>query len=93
MFAETIIAVTAILIGGTIFIIPIAGLTARFAVKPLVEAWAKNRSDAVGDMVIVQLEGRVSLLEEQVQSLERDNARLLEEAEFQLRLREGEARR
>ena len=37
-------AFLAILLGGLTLLIPVAGLTARFALKPLIEAWARARN-------------------------------------------------
>jgi hypothetical protein len=80
------IPIVAILVGGTIVLLPLAGLVARFALKPLVEAYAQTREvPRTGEQVRL-LESRIALLEEQVQRLERDHDRILDEADFQRRL-------
>ncbi len=86
-FGETLVAMTAVVLGCTIVIIPVAGLTARFAMKPLLESWnrARNVSGENGQQLAI-LERRVSILEQQVEVLDRDNTRLLDEAEFRERL-------
>jgi hypothetical protein len=86
MESEFIVAITAILIGGMVIILPLAGLVARFALKPLIDSYAQVRESAEGGDSLRMLERRLDLLEEQVQLLERDNSRLLDAAEFQRRL-------
>jgi hypothetical protein len=86
MESEFIVAITAILIGGMVIILPLAGLVARFALKPLIDSYAQVRESAEGGDSLRTLERRLDLLEEQVQLLERDNSRLLDAAEFQRRL-------
>jgi hypothetical protein len=83
---DLLIPILAILVGGTAFIIPVLGFTARFALKPLVESWTKLREAPLADERLQMMERRVSLLEEQVQSLERENHRLVEEADFRMQL-------
>jgi hypothetical protein len=86
MESEFIVAITAILIGGMVIILPLAGLVARFALKPLIDSYAQVRESAESGDSLRMLERRLDLLEEQVQLLERDNSRLLDAAEFQRRL-------
>jgi hypothetical protein len=86
---DALIPLTAILIGGLVLIIPLAGLTARFALKPLVEAYGRSREASGSEDRIRGLDRRIALLEDQLEALERDNARLLEDAEFRLRLAEA----
>jgi hypothetical protein len=86
-FGETLVAMTAILLGCTIVILPIAALTARYALKPVLETWVQLREGPVAQERIEMMERRVALLEKQVEILERDNSRLLEAADFHARLR------
>lgn len=83
---ELLIPLAAILVGGTAIILPIAGLTARFALKPVVEAFARLKSSTGAEQRLELMETRMALVEEQMHALERDNARLREESEFQKRL-------
>ena len=83
---ELLIPIIAILVGGTAFIIPVVGFTVRFALKPLIESWSKLREGSAADERMILMERRVSMLEEQVQTLERDNLRLVEEADFRMQL-------
>ncbi|MET0397709.1 MAG: hypothetical protein ABW277_12840 [Longimicrobiaceae bacterium] len=71
-------------IGGLLIIlIPVAGLTARFALKPIVEAIFKAR-ESPGETAI--LEKRVALLEQQIRSMEGSMERLVEDSEFRRQL-------
>lgn len=65
-----LIPIFAILMVGLIVLVPVAGLTARFALRPAIEAYAKLRS-AHGDEGMVRvLDQRVSLMERQIENLE-----------------------
>jgi hypothetical protein len=83
-------AVVAIVMGMLVVLIPVAGLTARFAIKPITESLARMRQGNVDQQVVQLLERRVTLLEQEVHGLggvRDDVARLLEEAEFQRQLK------
>jgi len=83
-------AVLGIVMGMLVVLIPITGLTARFAIKPITESLAKLRQGNADRQVVDMLERRVSLLEQEVHGLGgmRDEvSRLLEEAEFQRQLK------
>lgn len=88
---EILIPITAILVGGAVIIIPLLGLTARLALRPLVESWTRLRETPLADERIRMMERRLSLVEEQVQLLENENVRLIEDAEFRLKLDGAEA--
>ena len=67
---ELLIPIIAIVLGGLIFLVPIAGLTLRFALKPALEAYASMRElNGQGQEVRI-LEQRVALLEERLQGIE-----------------------
>ena len=82
---EIFIPITAILVGGIIIGIPILGITARFAFKPVAEAFMRMKSANADDRVPL-LERRLALMEEQFHALERSHDRLLEESEFNRQL-------
>ena len=86
---ELLIPILGILMGGLMFLIPIAGLTARFAIKPIMEAIAKGRDASGTNRELAVLEQRVALLEQQYQSLETSVERLGEVKEFERRLTTG----
>jgi uncharacterized protein (DUF2164 family) len=86
---EAIIAALAIFLGMMVVLIPIAGLTARFALKPLMEALRSYR-ELQGDNQAQQLvERRMALMEEQVHSMDRTIRELAEESEFRRDLESG----
>jgi len=82
-------AIVGIFMGSLMVLIPVAGLTARFALKPIVESLARLRESSNKGEAITLLERRMALLEQEVQSVTgiRDEvARLVEELEFQRKL-------
>ena len=84
-----LIPILGIVMGGLMFLIPIAGLTARFAIKPIMEALAKGREAGANNREVAVLEQRVALLEQQYQSLETSVERLGEVKDFERRLTSG----
>ncbi|NIP58233.1 MAG: hypothetical protein GWM92_08200 [Gemmatimonadetes bacterium] len=82
--------IVAIVMGISIILIPILGLTARFALKPTVEALSKFFESKGAEETIRILERRVGLLEQQVESMESTVRHLEEVSEFQSRLRAGD---
>jgi hypothetical protein len=84
-YGEVLVSVTAIVLGSAILLIPLAGLTARFAIRPLIETWSRNRIGAPPEYTLL-LERRVGLLEEQLDSLLQETGRLREEADFRREL-------
>ena len=89
---EAVVAMTAIILGSLMFLIPIAGITARIALKPLTEALARYR-EMQGDKAAAELtERRVSLLEEQLHSIDRSIRELTDAAEFNRELQSGPRR-
>lgn len=62
-------AIVGIIFGMSVFIIPIAGLTARFALKPVVEAFGLSRRDRKEELQLALLEKRVALLERQLEAV------------------------
>jgi len=81
-------SIIAIVMGMLVVLIPVAGLTARFALKPVVEALARYRESQHAGQHIALLEQRVALLEQQTQALESGVERLSEERDFQRQLAE-----
>jgi hypothetical protein len=82
-------AIVAVIMGMLVVLIPIAGFTARFAIRPITEAVARMREGGADKQVIEMLERRLALLEQEVHSLDGvrdDMTRLIEELEFQRQL-------
>lgn len=83
------IPILAILLGGLIVLLPIAGLTARFALKPVVEAFASLRSRPGQDELVSMLEQRLALMEQQMHGLETSLRRIEEDRSFDRSLHAG----
>ncbi len=83
---EMLIPLVAVVLGCLIILIPVAGLTARFALKPIMEAFANYRSTQGDSQRVALLERRLALIEEQTHSQERTLGRLTEDAEFRRQL-------
>lgn len=80
------VALAAVIMGTLIFLIPIAGLTLRFALKPVTEAVIAFKSSQGMGQEIELLEKRVAFLEQQHGNLEEAVDRLAEAVEFHDRL-------
>jgi hypothetical protein len=85
--------IVAIVLGMSVVLIPVAGLTARFALKPLVESLGKvNEVRGVEETVAIT-ERRVALLEQQLEAMD-TTVRHLEAGEvFDRALKSGAAAR
>ena len=90
---EAIIAGLAIFLGLLTVLIPITGLTARFALKPVMEALGKYRESQNDRQMQALLERRVALMEEQLHSMDRSLRELAEESEFRRELESGKGHR
>ena len=80
------VGLAGVIMGTLIVLIPVAGLTARFALKPIVEAVARMRQTQGAAEHLALLEQRVALMEQQQANTEADVGRLLEVQEFQEKL-------
>ena len=90
--AEILIPLVLGTLGILVVLIPVAGLTARFALKPIVEAVARMKEAQSGSNAreLNVLEQRVSLLEQQYQSLDGTVERLAEIKDFDRQLTAGD---
>lgn len=84
-----IVSLVAVFMGISIVLIPVIGITARFALKPTVEALArlfehKGLEDTVGIM-----ERRMALLESQMESLDSSVKQIAEAVDFHRALASG----
>ncbi len=77
------VGMVAVIMGTLIVLIPVAGLTARFALKPIVEAVARMRETQGAAEHLALMEQRMALMEQQQANTESDVGRLLEVQEFQ----------
>lgn len=83
-------AIVAVVLGTSIVLIPIIGLTARFALKPTVEALSRFFEGRGQEEALRILERRLALLEQQVEVMEGALRRVEEASDFDARLRRGE---
>jgi hypothetical protein len=81
-----LIGLTAVVLGGLAVVIPIAGITARIALRPIVEAMARYREMKGSDDGVVLLERRIGLIEQQLDGMDRSLRVLVEDADFRRRL-------
>ena len=81
-----LIGLTAVVLGSFAFLIPIAGITARIALKPVVEAMARYRELRGSEDTVALLERRMTLMEEQLHGIDRSLRVLVEDADFRRRL-------
>jgi hypothetical protein len=82
-------AVIAVVMGMLVVLIPIAGVTARFALKPIAEAVARMREAQGASQALGLVEQRLALLEQQMSNLESDVKRIEDVTEFDRQLRSG----
>jgi hypothetical protein len=76
------------LITGIIVLVPVAGLTLRFALKPMVDSIARLLEVRNGASAVDLVDKRVALLEQELQLLRGETRHLLERNEFYDRLLE-----
>ncbi len=65
-----LIPILAVFMGGLVLLVPVAGFTARYAFKPMVEAIARFKESQGSAGEVRLLEQRVALLEQQLQGME-----------------------
>ena len=75
-------ALLAVFMGVSVVLVPVIGLTARFALKPTVEALSRFFDKRGSDEAISILERRMALMEQQLESIESSVQRIADTAEF-----------
>ncbi len=91
MLPVDLTAVLAVFMGISIILVPVIGITARFALKPTAEALARLFEHRGMEDTVRILERRMALLEQQMESLEGSVRRLTEVSEFHQALDSGAA--
>lgn len=81
--------VIAVVMGLMVVLIPVAGVTARFALKPIAEAVARMREAQGTNRELQLIEQRLALMEQQLSGLETDVRRVEEKSDFDQRLLSG----
>ena len=84
-----LVALVSVIMGISVVLVPVIGLTARFALKPTVEALGRFFETRGSEEIVSILERRVALLEQQVEHLEGSQRRLEEVSEFDRSLTAG----
>ena len=79
-------ALLSVFMGTSIVLIPVLGITARFALKPTVEALSRFFDKKGSDEAVSILERRMALIEQQLESIEGNVQRLVETADFDRKL-------
>jgi hypothetical protein len=80
-------AIIAVIMGISVVLVPVLGLTARYALKPIVEALGRVFEGRGKDERVQILERRVGLLETHIENLESTFHRLEEGTTFDRQLR------
>ncbi|HEX5724810.1 MAG TPA: hypothetical protein VFX98_05050 [Longimicrobiaceae bacterium] len=80
-----------ILAGFLIVFVPVAGLTARIALKPVIEAYVKVLQARQTSLEMQTLERRLALVEQEIQAVRTDVHELGEQKEFYRKLAEPSA--
>ena len=73
-----------VLVGGAVILIPILAISARFALKPLIETWMKARQVSGPESQLQ--DRRIALLEAEVQNLHATVRQLAEAESFRSQL-------
>jgi len=82
-------SIIAVIMGISVVLIPVIGFTARFALKPVVEALSKVFESRGMDESLQIMERRMALMEAQLETLGSSMNRLEETARFDAQLRAG----
>lgn len=80
------VGLAGVIMGTLIILVPVAGITARFALKPIVESLALARQTPQTEERLASLESRMSLIENQMDGTEAELRRLSDESEFRKEL-------
>lgn len=80
-------SLVAVILGISIVLIPVAGVTARFVLKPVVDALGRFQAGRSSEESIQLMDRRMSLLEAQLEGLQHSVDRLVEVSEFNAELR------
>ena len=82
-------AIIGTIMGISIVLIPVIGLTARFALKPVVEALSKVFEGRGTEESLQIMERRLGLMEAQIEGIDASMKRLVEASSFDAQLRSG----
>lgn len=83
------VALISVIMGISVVLIPVAGLTARYALKPIVDALGRYFEGKGTEEAAKIAERRLTLLEQQIDEMQGTLNRLVEVSEFNASLRGG----
>lgn len=89
-FEEIAMVVAAFFLGLTI-LVPIVAISARFALKPVMESWMRLRQGQPGDGDKIMQDRRIALLEAEIHSLQQLMQHQLEARDFERALHDPNA--
>ncbi len=81
--------IIAVIMGISVVLIPVIGITARFALKPTVDAFSRLFEGRGANESISILERRMALMESQMESIESNVKRLVDVTDFHQQLESG----
>jgi monomeric isocitrate dehydrogenase len=90
MDIHALTGLVAVTLGIMIVLVPVLGVTARFALKPIVEAFARMKELQGEEQKVAIMEQRIALLEEHLHSVDRNVAALQEDSDFRRQLDSGQ---
>lgn len=85
-----LIGLVSVIMGVSVVLIPVAGLTARYVLKPVVTALGRYLEVKGTEESVQIVERRLLLLEQQIDDMQGSLRRLVEVSEFDARLRAGQ---
>ena len=89
MNAEDLYALASIVVAfflGAAVLVPVLALSARFALKPVMETWIRLRQGETTDQEKIMQDRRIALLEAELQSVQQQLQQRTEAQEFEQRL-------
>lgn len=81
-----LVALVSVILGISVVLVPVIGLTARFALKPVVEALGRVFESRSSDETVRILERRVELQEQQIEAMQVAIKQLSDTQEFDRQL-------
>jgi hypothetical protein len=82
-----LVALVSVILGISVVLVPVLGLTARFALKPAVEAMARVFEARELDETVKILERRIDLQEQQIEVLQDSLRQLSDARDFERQLK------
>ena len=84
-----IVGLAAVIMGISVVLVPVIGLTARYALKPIVGVISRSIETRSAEESVQIVERRLELLEQQLEDVQGSLNRLVEVSEFDAKLRAG----